>query len=223
VTAPVHQSRQGRAYREDEVQQLLRDALGELMADGTPFRDLSVERLITQAGMARSTFYKYFDDKSALLHALSATALRRLYAAQRSWLTKGRDVTAQDVCDGMRRLLETYRRDEIVMRAVAEASVYDHSISDAYTSGVLDYARAIERFIRRGQKDGWIDGDVAPADTAQALAWMTERTISQLAADASAQRLDALARTLARIVTHSLLSADAGSPASRLVDSPGCP
>lgn len=210
MTISDHQSRQGRAYREDEVQRLLRDALAELMADGTPFRDLSVERLITTAGIARSTFYKYFDDKSGLLHALSAETLLRLYAAQRTWLAKDREVTAADVRDGMRLLLETHRHHAVVLRAVAEASVYDPSIAETYTNGVRDYARAIERFIRRGRKEGWIADEVAPADTAEALAWMTERTVSQVAVDASDRRLDALAGTLARIVIAALL----GSPAT---------
>lgn len=195
---------QGREYGEEEVQTLLRDALGVLMADGTPLRDLSVGRLVTQAGMSRSTFYKYFDDKPAMLQALSAAALRRLYGAQREWLSRGRDVTPQDVHDSMLALLRAFREDRIILRAVGEMSVYEPAIGDAYTSAVGDYARAIERFVRGGQEDGWIDAAIPAAQTADALAWMTERTTSQVPADASSGQLDALADALARIVLGAL-------------------
>lgn len=202
TTAPT--SRQGRAYGPEEVHELLRDALATLMADGTPFRDISVERLVSTAGMARSTFYVYFEDKSAMLRALSAASLKRFYAAQRAWLAKGRDVKERDIRDGMRRLFDVWLEDEAVLRAVAEAAVYDPAIGDAYTSCERDYARAIERFIRRGQKDGWVAAGLSPADTAAALAWMTERTVSQVAPSASPGRLDSAAESLMNIVSSTL-------------------
>jgi AcrR family transcriptional regulator len=179
-------SRQGRAYAREEIEELLREALTKGMADGTPFADLSVDRLVSSVGVARSTFYKYFDDKSAMLQVLSAHALKHLYAAQRLWIAKGADVTRDDVRGAMRTLLDFYLEEQAVMRAVAEASVYDTTIGAAYASGVEDYARAMRRFV--------------PADTARALAWMVERTVGQLAPGATPQRLDAIADALADVV-----------------------
>lgn len=197
---------QGKEYGEEEVQALLRDALDVLMADGTPVSDLSVGRLVTQAGMSRSTFYKYFDDKPTMLAALSAAALRRLYAAQREWLSRGREVTVRDVRDSMVQLLDAYRRDRVILRAVAEMSVYEPAIGEAYTRAVGDYARAIERFVRAGQDEGWIAAEVPAEQTADALAWMTERTTSQTGAQDPPEQLDALADALARIVVAAIRS-----------------
>jgi AcrR family transcriptional regulator len=174
------------------------------MAEGTPYRDVSVARLIEATGMARSTFYAYFKDKAALLHALSASTLTRLYAPQREWLHRGPDVTPADVQAGMRELLDRFLDDEVVLRAVGEASVYEPTIRDAYVSSVDDYARALERFIRRGQKEGWAR-DVRPADTADALAWMTERAVSRVRPGTSARRLDSIAASLADVVCSTLL------------------
>ncbi|MGQ0630981.1 MAG: TetR/AcrR family transcriptional regulator [Sporichthyaceae bacterium] len=196
-------SRQGRAYERTEIEALLRRALNELLADGTSFREVGVEKLCAQAGIARSTFYLYFADKSAMLESLSAATMLRLYAAQREWLARGAEVTANDVRCGMRALFSLVGQDEAVIRAVAEASIYDPRIRETYLAGIGDYVRAIERFIRSGQKAGWVP-DLHPGATASALAWMTERTVSQVAPGSSRHRARAAADALADIVCATL-------------------
>lgn len=205
MTASAQPSRQGRAYTRDEIALLLRRALGELLLDGTSFRELSVEKIAAQAGIARSTFYLYFDDKAAMLDTLSAEALLRLYDAQRIWLGKGADTSAADVRAAMRAVFAAFGEDEIVLRAVGEASGYDPVLRQAYVTRIQDYIRAIERFIRKGQQGGWVR-DVHPASTAAALAWMTERTISQTGPGASKQRIRATADALADVVCATLLT-----------------
>lgn len=203
VSASQPRGQQGRAYDQDALEALLREALAGLMADGTAFRDLSVERLVASAGVARSTFYTYYDDKSAMLRALSAHSLRRLYEGPRSWIRKGADVTREDIAAGMRQLLGTFLEDEVVMRAVAEASVYEESVREAYFGGVEDYAQALARMIRAGRRAGRMR-EVEPVETAEALAWMTERTVSRLAPGSSPARLDATAEVLADVFWRTL-------------------
>lgn len=113
-----------------------------------------------------------------MLKALSAGTLKRLYTSQRFWIAKGSDMRHDDARTGMRELLEHFLADEAVTRTVAEASVYDPAIRNAYRDSVRDYARAMERLIRRGQQEGWARVGLHPADTATALAWMTDRTTS---------------------------------------------
>jgi AcrR family transcriptional regulator len=195
--------RQGRAYSQDELEGLMRAALGTLMADGTPFREISVERLVSTAGVARSTFYLAFEDKAGMLRVLGAHTLARLYEGPRSWIRKGAGATTADITQGMRRLLDTYLEDEVVMRAVAEASVYDRSVREAYVGGVDDYARALARMIRAGRREGRMR-DVEPAETAEALAWMTEATVRRIAPGSSPARLDAAAEAMADIIARTL-------------------
>ena len=45
------------------------------------YADLSVEQIITAGGIARSTFYDYFEDKGALLCAMADDVLDELFAA----------------------------------------------------------------------------------------------------------------------------------------------
>jgi AcrR family transcriptional regulator len=179
-------------------------ALRVLMADGTPYRDLTVERLVTEAGVARSTFYAHFNDKAGLLRALSHRTLSRLYATgPQEWFLRGPDADRDEIVSGMRHLLEIYLEDEAAMRAVIEASVYDTSVRDAYLGGVERYVQALARMIRSGREQGWVR-DVDPVETAETLAWMMERTVSRLAPGSSPARLDAIARAMADVFSRTL-------------------
>ena len=194
---------QGRAYAEEEIEALLRGALTGLMDGGASFRDITVNQLVGATGLARSTFYVNYDDKAAMLRALSAASLVRLYAGARAWIRLGADATQGDIAAGMRQIIDAFIADHAVMRAVAEASVYEPSVRDAYVEGVESFAGAIERMIRKGIKQGRLR-EVAPAQTASALAWMTERTISRIEPGTSSSALDALAAAMAEIVWHAL-------------------
>jgi AcrR family transcriptional regulator len=204
MSSPSASSHQGRAYSREEVEQLLRDSLIELMSDGTPFRALSVDRLHRTAGISRSSFYVYFSDKADMLQALEAGALHRLYGSQRRWIGKGVECTREDVRLGMRDLIDRYLEDEVIMRAVGEASGYEPAIREAYVKGVYGYARAIERLIKELQAAGRRT-HLHPGDTSRALAWMTERTVFLDVQGASARRLDTIAASLADIISTALL------------------
>ena len=50
----------------------LLDATERLMRDGASFTELSVDRLATEAGISRASFYIYFEDKGHLLRRLAS-------------------------------------------------------------------------------------------------------------------------------------------------------
>lgn len=205
VPAAQPRGRQGRAYTQEEVAGLLRDALTTLMADGTPFRDLSVARIVTTAGLARSTFYLYFDDKAEMLRELSAYSLGRLYGGARVWVRKGGTATREDITAGMRQILDAFLQDEAVMRAVAEASVYEPAVRTAYVEGVEGFAGALERMIRKAVKERLMR-PVSPRATAAVLAWMTERAVSNVRPGSTSAQLDDLAEALSDVVWQTLFA-----------------
>src|SRR6266496_2745844 len=69
-----------------------------LLNAGHSYTALSVERLITDAGISRSTFYAYFKDKGDLLHALMTDVLGQLYDyARLGWWEFADSATKEDL------------------------------------------------------------------------------------------------------------------------------
>jgi AcrR family transcriptional regulator len=197
--------RAGRQDRRAEIQERLRVAIVALIEGGTAYTDLSVERLIAEAGISRSTFYKYFEDKAELLLALEAASMRSFYDGARQWIEHGPGVTHADIQAGMRQTLERFQAEATIMTAVAETAVYDPRVRKHYESAVHDYIRRVKRLIEDGQAAGTVR-QVRPQATATALGWMLERTSQQVAPGASARKLDEMAEGLADIVWATLFA-----------------
>jgi TetR/AcrR family transcriptional regulator, ethionamide resistance regulator len=193
------------------IEQRLHDAVIELAAAGEPFSRVSVERLAAQAGIARSTFYVYYEDKRALLRSLEAASMHRLYDGARSWLDKGLGVSRDDVVTGMELVLERFSEDQVVMAAVADTASSDPQLRIQYERDVGDYARAIARVLRAGQKAG-LTGPGPAEETAAALAWMTEGTVRRLAPGAGPRQRRRIAEGLADVVCATIFSAPGRSP-----------
>ncbi len=181
----------------------MRAAITKLVTDGERFTELSVERLVAEAGMARSTFYVYFEDKGALLRAIGASTLHSFYEGARPWFENRGEVTYEDVKGAIKGILEAFQENEVVMAAVAETAVYDADVGEMYRESVEDFVASLRKLIQRGQKDGTVR-DVSAADTAAALSWMIERTTLQLAPGATPKRIDAIATGLADVIWGTL-------------------
>ena len=90
-----------RQERREQIERRLLDATERLMRDGASFTELSVDRLSTEAGMSRASFYIYFEDKGHLLRRLAGQVFADLAdSAERWWSVAWRhdpdDVRAGD-------------------------------------------------------------------------------------------------------------------------------
>lgn len=199
MRSTTRKTKSARADRQAEIEARMRTAIAALVADGESFTELSVERLVAEAGMARSTFYVYFADKGTLLQALAATSLHRMYDGASPWLQKKAEVTRDDVVAAMRAVLESFQEDEVILKAAAETAVYDPDVREMYRRSVEDFVGAVKRLIQRGQKAGTVR-DVRPAETATALSWMIERTTLQLPSGSAEKDVAALAEGMGDVV-----------------------
>ncbi|MEV0672193.1 TetR/AcrR family transcriptional regulator [Mycobacterium sp. NPDC050441] len=168
-----------REERRERIERQLLDATDRLMADGTSFTELSVDKLATEAGISRARFYIYFEDKGHLLRRLATQVFGDLtQAAQQWWGVAGRRDPA-DVHAAMAGIIASYRRHQPVLIALNEMSGYDPLVGQTYRELLTGIAGRLTRVIEDGQADGSIRRQLPAAATASTLTWMVERTCHQ--------------------------------------------
>jgi AcrR family transcriptional regulator len=168
-----------RQVRREEIERRLLAATDRLMADGTSFTELSVDRLATEAGISRASFYIYFQDKGHLLRRLTIGVFDDLAeAANRWWSVAGR-LDPADVHSAMAGVIAGYRQHQPLLVALNEMAAYDPQVSTTYREILTGIAERMARVIEDGQADGSVRPELVAATTANALTWMVERACQQ--------------------------------------------
>ncbi|MBN3509327.1 DNA-binding transcriptional regulator, AcrR family [Mycobacterium sp. 88mf] len=168
-----------REERRERIERQLLDATDRLMADGTSFTELSVDKLATEAGISRASFYIYFEDKGHLLRRLATQVFGDLtQAAERWWNVSGRRDPA-DVHAAMSGIIASYRTHQPVLIALNEMSGYDPLVGQTYRELLAGIGDQLTKVIEDGQSDGSIRPQLPAAATASTLTWMVERTCHQ--------------------------------------------
>jgi AcrR family transcriptional regulator len=204
VPSVTRRAQNRRAARRDEIRQHLLEAVERLVSDGQGFTELSVERLATEAGVSRSTFYVYFDDKAALLTAWLAEVIEEVTEAAQGWWalpgTAGRGEVRCALSDVMR----TYRPHTVLMGAVLDASGYDPGVRADFDRFMADNIAALRAHIVSGQATGAVDPGLHPLETASWLTWMAERGLHVMVAAADEDELERLITAYADIIWNTL-------------------
>ena len=78
------EQREAKPRQGDRREQAILDATRVLLAD-VPFSDLRIEQIATAAGVARSSLYFYFADKSQILQVLYSEVLEQMSAELERW------------------------------------------------------------------------------------------------------------------------------------------
>ncbi|MDT5339022.1 MAG: TetR/AcrR family transcriptional regulator, ethionamide resistance regulator [Mycobacterium sp.] len=149
------------------------------MADGASFTELSVDRLATEAGISRASFYIYFEDKGDLLRRLAGQVFEDLAGAAERWWGVSRRRDPADVLACMTGIVAGYRRHQPLLVALNEMAAYDPQVGGAYRDILNAIAARMAVVIREGQNDGSIRRELSAETAASTLTWMTERTCQQ--------------------------------------------
>ena len=178
-------------------------AVERLLADGHGFTTLGVQRIADEAGIARSTFYLYFTDKSALLMQVTETATAELFASARDWVAEAfADRPALERT--LRGVIGELRAHAAVYAALVEVAGYDEDVAAFWRSRVAGFAAVLCGRIEEGQRAGTIGAALDPRITADWIAWGSERLIAQHTAIHGASEDERLARGLAAAIWATL-------------------
>ena len=201
---PQGRRNQGRQQRQEQLERRLLDATERLMRDGASFTELSVDRLSSEAGISRASFYIYFEDKGHLLRRLAGQVFDDLASdAERWWGVAGRH-NPDDVRAAMDGIIASYRRHQPVLVALNEMAGYDPPTAETYRDLLTGISQQFTRVIEDGQADGSIRRELPAATTASALTWMVERACQQNLPVKPRDYDAELAATLAEIVWGAL-------------------
>jgi len=201
---PQARREQTRQQRREQMERRLLDATERLMRDGASFTELSVDRLATQAGISRASFYIYFEDKGHLLRRLAGQVFADLADSADQWWSVAGRRNPDDVRAAMAGIVATYRRHQPVLVALNEMAAYDPVVGATYSNLLTAITGRLTRVIEDGQADGSIRRELSAATAASALTWMVERACQQNLPTAGASYDAELAATLAEIIWGTL-------------------
>jgi TetR/AcrR family transcriptional regulator, ethionamide resistance regulator len=172
-------SQANRQQRQEQMERRLLEATERLMGDGASFTELSVDRLSTEAGISRASFYIYFEDKGHLLRRLATQVFAELAGGgERWWVVAGRH-DPDDVRAAMAGIIASFRRHQPVLVALNEMAGYDPATAQTYRDLLVAISGRVTQVIEEGQADGSIRPELPAATTGSALTWMVERACQQ--------------------------------------------
>jgi AcrR family transcriptional regulator len=192
-------ARRRAARRRELVERILPVVEARLQEEGS-YVTLTVDAILEDARLSRSTFYRYFKDKNELLLALGEPVFADVRAAAiRPW---DRDTapTRDELRAELRRNFDIYLPHVPVIGAMVEASYHSPAVRELFEQGFAEVQRSIAEHISQGQRAGFVRPDVLAQETAAWLTWMAERGMTQIASIADEAALDRLAESLATLV-----------------------
>jgi AcrR family transcriptional regulator len=178
--AETIQATSGRRRRQATVADIL-DATRRLLGAGTPVANLSVERIVTEAGLARATFYLHFKDKHELITRLAddEVAWREEIGAE---ILADPNLQREALDQIMREIVDRWVTDQAVLSAIIELAEYDPAVRDTWRAAMHKVAvKAGTQFQAR-----WANSPNRPPDpdtVAEIFTWMFERSCHQLLTD----------------------------------------
>ncbi|WP_250004592.1 TetR/AcrR family transcriptional regulator [Actinoplanes sp. M2I2] len=143
-------------------------AAEQLLAGGERFTELGIQRLAAEAGVARSTFYLHFRDKTELLLRLTATltapALDLISAAPPE---SGRESMEQ----AMGAVIRYYRERRHLLAAVLEVAAYDPAARAAWEAELQLFTERAAAWLRVEQQAGRTAPELEPETASRVFVW----------------------------------------------------
>ena len=175
------------------------EATERLLRDGERFTEISVERLLDEGEISRSTFYIYFRDKSAVLVALAEQAVEDVSKVGESWWLTDHSAgpsTAEPIALA---LINEYRKYAPVLRALLEVGAYDDQVRELWRLRLDEFNRSVADRMRVAQSEGRIDPDVDVGLTASMVGQLVNTVILDHVLHGSPQHDRDVATAAARI------------------------
>lgn len=181
--------------RRSAVESQVLAAVEQLLAEGLSYTEISVQRIISEAGIARSTFYVHFRDKTDLLSRLASTIRRSLFTIT-DWKVEYGVETLVTIFE---EALAYHRKHQAVLSAVAEIAAYDPAVRSLYTADLDSFDTRTVAGLAQDRNDGKTSADLDPTAAGRVIVWGGEAAIAHHIRVDDGSGDAAMARELAQI------------------------
>lgn len=136
------------------------------------YLDTTVDHVVAEAGIARGSFYTYFESKTDLFRHLASTIDTEVDREVVEFDRPRGDDPVANLETSNRHYLAVVRRNADLYRLVDQVAVHDPEIAKARLRSRQHHIARVAASIRRWQDTGVADPDIDPAITAAALVAM---------------------------------------------------
>jgi AcrR family transcriptional regulator len=168
--ATAVQRQRRRQAREATRAQIL--AAADALLRERSFRELSVDELMSRAGLARTLFYRHFDDLPDVAVRVLEGIGAELYEISRDWAASTGAAEADR--RALERIVDFFVRHGPLVRSIAEGASHDEAIERTYRGFIDMFVELTERSLAARSGAGRIQ-QVDTREVARALTWMNER------------------------------------------------
>jgi len=201
VTRRTQDNRQ--ALRSELLEQLL-DVLERMLDDGADYMSITVDSLVTEAGVSKSKFYVYFKDKEDLLHAGFTRIVEELETISDRWWELGPETSRESLREVLGVILSTYRPRIPLLTAAYDSTHLDTAVAAKVTELTDSVIGSLRELIERGQRENWIDPEVLAPETAAWIVWMAERGQSKMVRGADDVEFERLVDACTSLIWNAL-------------------
>jgi AcrR family transcriptional regulator len=159
-----------RQTRQESRERIVRAA--ELLVRKRSYSELTVDELMSEAGLGRTIFYRHFDDLGDLVRSLSREAVEELFEAQQRLLA----ARPADVRAALLPAVQVYEEYGPLLRCAREAAAVDEDIGEGYAAMRQRFVDFAEQALRTLIGDDRY-GDLG--ETARALNMMNEAYLTE--------------------------------------------
>jgi AcrR family transcriptional regulator len=193
-----------RAARREEIRRRVLRAVEDQLRDGVRYSEIPLQRLAGEAGLSRSRFYVYFEDKGDLLRALTEDVIEELFNATLPWWSLPATAGEDDLRRVTERVFEIFVPHRELLAAAVQEAAHDSVTREVFSSGLADAMARYGATLAEAQREGRADPTLDPDRTTALLSWMTECGLYQLVARSGGEDTEQLLAALTGIVWNTL-------------------
>lgn len=198
------------AVRSAATRVQLLSTLERLLDSGESFTEISVQRIIEEAGVSRATFYAHFHGKSDILVRLTDELRQALLELAQQWDPGAGEDGADRFARFFQAVITIHRAHQGVLTAVREAASYDPAVSDFYTADLEGFDEAVLKTLLSEQAAGSTPSDLDAVAASRIIVWGGAQAIAHHISADDGSGDAAFARELGRIWWHGAYRRPAG-------------